>query len=157
MEIIKELIVEIKNEQKEYGENLQPPAEIENTHKLKLKILESFNFNLSPIYLDILEITNGIDYDGTVLYATETTKIVGYDDRFIDGFFEANEIWHEDEYKKSFLVYAESDMYLFFQSLEDSKFYVVPKDSLDVIVYQTLNSKDFFQKILESFLGRFVE
>ena len=32
MEIIKELIVEIKNEQKEYGENLQPPAEIENTH-----------------------------------------------------------------------------------------------------------------------------
>lgn len=156
MKDIIELINNIKKEQNIYGEILQPAAEIEETHKLNNKAF-TLGYKLDSIYLAILEVTNGIDHDGTILYATETINLVGYEDRFIDGFFEANKIWHEDLYKKSFLIYAESEMHLFLQVIEDSNFYIVPRDSIDVILYKTTDSLEFFKKILESCLGNYIE
>ncbi len=158
MKSIKELIKEIEKEQKEYGENIQCPAKKEDIYTLQKEVEDEFDFTLDKVYTKILEVVNGIDSDGTILYATERCLLEGYSDRYIDGLIDANKIWHEDLHKKTFLVYAESDMYLFFQTIEkNSKFCIVPRDSFDCTVYQTTNSIDFFTKILESCLGRYVE
>ncbi len=157
MKNIKYLLELLKIETEKYKEFLQEPLQEEELQFLKYKFEKTMYNKLDEYYLNILSITNGIDNDGVVLYASETKEIKGYNDRFIEGIIEANNIWHEDIYKKNLIFYAESELYLFYQNTFNNVFYCVYRDDFSNIVFETKNANIFFQKIISLSLGNDIE
>ena len=75
--------------------------------------------------------------------------IQGYPDRYLGGLVEENENWHgfDDDFSK-YLFYADSDLYLFGQSIENNLFTCYAKESFgDYLIFETGNDREFFEKI----------
>ncbi len=157
MKNIKYLLEELKQETTKYGEKIQTPLKQSEIDILKNNFKSNFKKNIDEYYLVILSITDGFDNNGVVLYASKTQKIEGYDDRFIDGLLEANALWHKDIDKVSYIFYAESEMYLFFQDIQTDVFSCVSRDNLENIIFQTKSSKSFFENIINLSLGNSIE
>lgn len=157
MKTIDELLIAVKTQNEKYGDLLQTGASQSQCLQLAEKVKEEFNLNISEVYTYILQYTNGFDNDGVVLYSTEKSLLNGYDDRYIDGLLEANESWHRNAGMKDFLFYAESELYLFVQSLENSSLSYRPRDDFDTIIYTAENDKEFFKIIIKLALGENIE
>ncbi len=157
MKNIERLLELLKIETEKCKEFLQEPLKEEELQSLKHRFEKTMCSKLDEYYLKILSITNGIDNNGVVLYASETKEIKGYNDRFIEGIIEANDIWHEDIYKKNLIFYAESELYLFYQNTFNNLFYCVYRDDFSDIVFKTKNANVFFQKIINLSLGNDIE
>ena len=119
--------------------------------------VQTFKFNIPSVFVNILEITNGIDNNGTVLYATERTLINGYEDRYIDGLLEANEEWHTSTDFAAYIFYADSEQYLFVQNIQTKLFSFHPRDDFERMLFSTTDEELFFQIILECALGQDIE
>ncbi|UIR57811.1 YrhA family protein [Sphingobacterium sp. SRCM116780] len=157
METIKSLIEKIKDQNLKYGDEIQLPAVSFDLEKLKSLFIQLFKFEIPTTFVKILEITNGIDNNGTVLYATMRALINGYEDRYIDGIFEANEEWHTNAYFAEYIFYADSEQYLFVQNIQSKLFSFHPRDNFETNLFSTTNEELFFQIILECALGEDIE
>lgn len=157
MEIIESLIERIREQNLKYGDQIQLPAstlDIENLQSLFTKL---FRFEIPITFANILKITNGVDNDGTAMYAASRELISGYDDRYIDGIIEANEEWHTSKDFAEYVFYADSEQYLFVQNLQTKLFSFHPRDRFETTLFETTDEELFFQIILECALGEDVE
>jgi hypothetical protein len=141
------LIKQLKETREQYGGYLQKPAANKDIERLNNAVKTKFKMELSAVYKSILLETNGFNENGVFLYGTETDLIEGYWDRSLDGFLEANEVWHENDDFSSYLFYAEADLYVFVQSLKDKSYLCYARDSFDNPVFKTNDDNDFFEKI----------
>lgn len=157
MEKIKQLIEKIRHQNEKYGDTMQPPVSFDEIKILKEQVSKKYNVELSETYTYILSITNGIDNDGTIIYSTSKNLISGYDDRYISGILDANDDWHKNSNFAQYIFYADSEIYLFVQSLEDNLFSYRYRDDFDTIIYSTTDDKEFFEIILKCALGEDVE
>lgn len=157
MKIIDALLSALKMQSEKYGDLLQTGASEAQCLQLMEKIKKEFNIDISEVYTCILSYTNGFDHDGVVLYSLEKSLLNGYDDRYIDGIAEANESWHRNIEMRDFLFYAESELYLFVQSLEDSSLSYRPRDDFNTIIYVIENDEEFFELIIRLALGENIE
>lgn len=157
MKTIDELLNALKTQNEKYGDLLQTAASQDQCLQLSKRVKDEFNLSISEVYIYLLQYTNGFDNDGVVLYSTEKSLINGYDDRYIDGILEANKSWHRNTEMKDFLFYAESEQYLFVQSLENSSLSYRPRDDFDTIIYKAKNDKEFFEIIIKLALGENIE
>lgn len=146
MEKINLLLDRIEKQNLSYGDKIQPPARSRSIEYLENVVVQKFKIQLSATYKEILLKTDGIDNDGVVLYSSEKSLIVGYKDRYIDGFIEANEEWQSNKNFADYLFYADSDMYLFVQSLNDKTFSYRPRDRFEDIVFST-GDENLFLKL----------
>jgi hypothetical protein len=114
MKTIYQLIERIKQQNEKYGDKIQLPAALKEIEVLSNQVSEKYNIPLSEAYKNILLQTNGVDNDGVVIYASEKTTIIGYEDRYIDGFLEANEDWQSnDDFSKFLFLPIQICIYLF--------------------------------------------
>ena len=143
------LIEQLREVREEFGNYLQMPAAKEDVERLSNVVKEKFKIELSPIYQSILLKTNGFNENGVFLYGSETSLLRGYSDRYLRGLLETNETWHEsyDGFSK-YLFYADSDSYLFGQSIENKLFTCYAKESFgEYLIFETNNDFEFFEKI----------
>jgi hypothetical protein len=145
------LIEKLRDIREKYGNSLQKAATPEDVELLNKVVKKKFKIELSPVYQFILLNTNGFNENGVFLYGNKTALIQGYTDRYLGGLVEENETWHGfDEKLSKYLFYAESDSYLFGQSLENKVFTCYAKESFgDYLVFETSNDSDFFEKIFK--------
>ncbi|MDR2906097.1 MAG: YrhA family protein [Helicobacteraceae bacterium] len=148
-ENLKILLEGLRKAREKYGDSPQKPATSKEVEKLNKAVMENFNIELSPVYKSILLKTNGFNENGVFLYGSETNLIAGYSDRYLEGIMEANEIWREDDDFSNYLFYAESDLYLFAQSLKDQLYSCRARDSFDDVIFETNDDNDFFEKIFK--------
>jgi hypothetical protein len=146
-ENLKILLEQLRKAREEYGDSLQKPATDKEVERLNNAVMENFNIELSSVYKSILLKTNGFNENGVFLYGNETNLIAGYSDRYLEGVMEANETWHEDDDFSNYLFYADSDSYVFVQSLEDKRYSCRVRDSFDEVIFETNDDNDFFEKI----------
>jgi hypothetical protein len=148
---LKSLITRLGEVRKKYGSSLQKPTTIEDIERLINAVNEKFGTQLSLVYQRILLITNGFNENGVYLYGSKTALIEGSSDLYLEGLIEANMTWHESYNGFSnHLFYAESDIYLFCQSLENKIFTCHSKDSFgDYLVFETVDENEFFEKIFK--------
>ncbi|GGE67246.1 hypothetical protein EV200_108118 [Pedobacter psychrotolerans] len=150
MKKLENIISAIKEQNLKYGDQLPSPASTEEINDLERKTTQIFQVELPEAYKGILSQTNGIDNDGVMLYGTKTLPIEGYQDRFISGLMAANEEWKEFA---GYLFYAESDMYLFVQSLSDKSFSYRSRERFEDVIFSTEDNELFFEIILNLSLG----
>lgn len=143
------LIRKLEEARGKYGDVLQKPATSQIVELLNAEIQRQYNIELSSVYKTILLKTNGFNENGVFLYGAKTKVIEGHSNRYLEGIIEANEIWHENETFSDYLFYAESDMYLFVQSLKTQLFSCRVRDGFKELVYETSIDSDFFEKIFQ--------
>jgi len=143
------LIEQLRKAREEYGNFLQRPATKEDVERLNIAVKEKFKIEISSIYKSILLKTNGFNENGVFLYGSKTDLLQGYSDRNLGGLIETNETWHESfDGFSNHLFYADSDSYLFGQSIESKLFVCYTKENFsDYLIFETSNDNDFFEKI----------
>jgi hypothetical protein len=146
-----QLIKQLKHQRETYGGKLQMSAKQSEIERLSIAIRDKYNIDLAISYKSILSETNGFNENGVFLYGTKTSLIEGYSDRYLDGLLEANQGWHHDKDFSQYLFYADSDMYLFCQSLEIKtlQYSCRARDCFDEIIFETRDENRFFEKIFE--------
>lgn len=126
------MVSEIQKEKSEFGEETQLPASQERIRSLILKASEELNYTVPKSYSELVALMDGIFYNGIRIYSSHPQKIGGYEDRFLEGFVEANLLWRENEDNLQIVVYAESGHRLYIHHLEKNEFQLVDRITQDV-------------------------
>lgn len=146
-----DLINKIVEKKKNYNRKTQLGLSEHKFSHIVRDTADTLNYELPYIYLKLLEITDGIDHNGIVLYASETAEINGRPDRQIEGITEANKLWREGDNQNIF-VFAESGDYLYVHNLENNQFQVVDRITQDEIC-----TFDTFEKLLVTVLKNMLD
>lgn len=149
------LTEKIKQEINDLGGSLYPMVPLDELKQLANHIKAKYDIDLPDGYKKILGIMDGFNFDGVFLYRGNLTAT--YNSKNLQNILESNEEWQSSEDFENYLFYADSDMYLFVQSLEDKSFSYRPRDSFDHVIYSTTNDELFFEIILKLALGENIE
>ena len=154
MEVVNEinsLLDLMRRIKQENGRYMQYPASTEEVDVLCQTTKKKFDIDLSRAYQSILLITNGFRENGVQLYGTETKLQEGYkkEEIFVEGFLDANENWKHNIDFADYIVYAESDTYIFAQSLITKNYLCHEQgDFENSFIWETTNDRTFFEIIL---------
>lgn len=148
---IKSLLGTMRKKKQDRLRYMQYPAAKDEVNDLYYIIKKKYNMELSPVYQSILLQTNGFRENGVVLYGTETHLLEGYkEDMYVEGFPEANENWKHNIDFANYIIYAESDTYLFAQSSRTKLFSChTQEDFEESLLWETANDIFFFETILK--------
>lgn len=69
---------------------LQPPSSASDIEKLRRRSQGELGCDIPDEYSRLLAVTNGLVWNGLMIYATETTPLVGIPNLSVQGFVEAN-------------------------------------------------------------------
>ena len=114
---------------------VQPPCSAVSAERLKLEVRAEFSCDVPAGYIDFLRITNGVEWNGLGIYASETARLVGYVgkiDSYIQGFVDANLDWRAFEPHKDYLYFANSGISLYAYNLVESRYEIQDQSSMDV-------------------------
>jgi hypothetical protein len=130
-ETYKLLLEQISAKASRYGESLQPPCDAKAVDSLRLRAREQLRLEIPPGYAEFLMLHNGLDWDGLVIYASETCPISGYVDRFIEGLVESNLGFRDNARMKRFLVLGDSGLELYVYEPEENAYSTIERVSLE--------------------------
>lgn len=135
-----DLIKQIANEMKRFGLTQQPACSPNDIDTLKRNALHELGHTIPGAYLAFLSVVNGLDWNGLVVYASERSPIVGFTDRFIEGFVEGNLAYRDFEPLKGYLIFADDGDALFTYQISTSKYQVVA--SVGLTLLESFNTFD---------------
>jgi len=132
----RDLLERVAQEQARFGSGLQPPASPEQLKSVVERARTQLHVELPAEYLEFLKQTNGFDWNGVVIYASETVPIVGHPDRTISGIVEMNLGFRDDERFNDLLVLGSNgmDLYTYRVSTREYEIYdEVPHELIDTL------------------------
>ncbi|MHC9543218.1 MAG: YrhA family protein [Vulcanimicrobiota bacterium] len=127
-----DILKPVAEELAKYGCSLQPPCEEGNIHTLIKRVKEELSAALPDNYAAFLREVKGLDYNGLVIFADETTPIAGFDDRFIEGIVEANLGYRDAEDLKDYLVLGTNGGVHYVQKIGADEYQSIDAVSLDL-------------------------
>ena len=149
MKSILALIEKINSIKKEIGYKVEAPISDLELSKFINQFNNKYGFAPPRVYLQVLALSNGINFNGTFFYGvTESSNL---------DFIDSNLNWESDFEFKKFIFYADSEQYLFVQSLQNKLFSFHPRDRFETTIFETTDEELFFQIILECALGEDIE
>ncbi len=122
---------QISAKHKEYGESLQPACSARELADLQLRARKELGIDIPPGYAEFLRQNDGFDWNGLVIFASKTVPIVGYTDRFIEGFVDWNLGFRSAEWKNEFVVFGDSGLDLYLYEPAKEKYSARDRVSLD--------------------------
>lgn len=106
----KNFLIEIEKMEEKYGSTLREPATENEVIKLNHDANQKFeNIVLPKSYIEFLNIVNGLDFNGLVIYGVDKDFLEKEVEEDIHGFIETNELWYENEWQKQYLFFGDSD------------------------------------------------
>lgn len=103
-----------------------PPAELDT---LRRRAHRELGVDVPDAYCGFLSLMDGLDWNGLVIYASKTTPIMGYPDRFIEGFVEATRGWRDYEENSHLLFFGESGLSQYVYDPTKAEFQVLDRQS----------------------------
>lgn len=122
----------------------QPPSTVTQRLSLQKRAEAELSATIPGDYLAFLEKSNGLDWNGVTIFATETIPIEGFSDRFIEGFVDANLGYRDYEPFAQYLVFGESDMDFYALEISSQRYVILEKVSLDI-----MNTVPSFEQLLD--------
>lgn len=110
---MKDTIEAVLADKNAFGEAVQPPAASIAIEIAQAKIKLDFDAELPDDFISFLKITNGIDFNGAVLYGVGQTDTERGPGEFWQGIVETNTLWREGGEWSDVLIIGETDMDLF--------------------------------------------
>ena len=124
-----ELLKEAARWLKKYDRQMQPPASEAELVSLVERAQAELGQKVPAGYEAFLRIADGFDWNGCTIYGSHTRPLAGYNDRFIQGFVEANLIWRDDEANEEYLYFADGDISRYGYHLPSKQYQVKDRQS----------------------------
>lgn len=106
----KDKLKEIIQEKKIYGEKVNIGATEEEIAIFFKEAKTELNVDLPNDYASILELVNGLEFNGFILYGIDQTLSCKQPNQSINGLIEYNKIWYENEWQKKYIFMGESNI-----------------------------------------------
>ncbi len=106
----KEKLQQIAQEEKVYGEEINAGATRKEIQLFLEKCRTELNVDAPDEYLKILEVVNGIEFNGFILYGIDEELLDTQPNQPVNGMIEYNKMWYENEWQKQYLFLGESDI-----------------------------------------------
>ena len=138
--MLQKILAQIEKERSVYNESMQSKCLIEKIKNLQKVFFGVSKMELPTGYLDFLQIMDGLDWNGVTIYASKTSLIDGYSDRYIQGVIEANSIYSKFKFHKDLIFLGESGMDTYVYSTDTCQYQIIERVSLDVIqIFQSFD------------------
>jgi len=118
----KDRLQKIIQEKNLYGEKVNIGA---TEGEIQLLIKETKNelkIDLPREYVKILEVVNGIEFNGFILYGIDQKLLNKQQNQRINGLIEYNTIWYENEWQKQYIFLGESNISWYVYDLSIGKY-----------------------------------
>lgn len=125
----KEKLEEIIQEKALYGEKVNSGALEKEIKVLNEKVAAELDVILPDEYIGVLEIINGIEYNGFMIYGIDEGLLEESPNQHINGLIELNKIWYENEQQKQYLFLGESSISWYVYDLLIKKYYELDNPS----------------------------
>lgn len=126
------VIVAARDAQVAVGEIVQPGADEARIAALRAALQREFGATLPDDYAALLRRSDGVDFDGLVLYGSWQSEANSGPGGFWQGLVAANKMWREGPGHEGYLVLGETDIDLFTVALDGSNPVLRDKVSSDV-------------------------
>lgn len=93
-----------------YGEKINIGATKGEIQLLAKEAKSELNIDLPSEYIKILEVVNGIEFNGFILYGIDQKLLTQKQNQLINGLIECNKIWYESELQKQYIFLGESNI-----------------------------------------------
>ena len=144
-----ELLKRVEEEQRRFGSALQPPAAEEQIQRLLDRAREELHTEPPAEYLDFLRLTNGLDWNGVVIYASETVPIVGHPDRHISDLLEMNLNYRDDPRFEDLLVLGSNGMDIYAYRISKGIYEII-----DEVPHELVETIPTFDELMTKILTR---
>ena len=143
-----QLLGEVHDRQRKYEMFVEPPAPAERIEPLRSAARVELSIDLPAEYAAFLELSDGLDWNGAVIYATER-KAEAPGRPFLEGLVPANLDLRDNPDLGRLLVLGESGMELYVHDPQSGAFRIIDRVSMDP--YDTFDSfGDLLAAILRS-------
>ena len=118
------------------GRTLQPGCTSNQIDQLVKSVRETLGTTLPEGYIEFLSYTNGLMYNGLMIYASQETVLQGGQDVCIWGIVEANLLHRSDPFFNDFLVFGQGNMDYYALYLPDNSYRIidrVPGNVIDIL------------------------
>ena len=130
------LLMEIERDIRTMGRTLQPGCTSNQINQLVKSVREILGTTLPEGYIQFLSYTNGLMYNGLMIYASQETVLQGGQDVCIWGIVEANLLHRSDPFFNDFLVFGQGNMDYYALYLPDNSYRIidrVPGNVIDIL------------------------
>ena len=132
MKMWKEHLEEIRQEEKQYGGDINCGISKEEAENFIKAVKEELGIALPEEYLKILTIVNGIEFNGFILYGADEPLLKKEPNQHVNGLIDCNKVWHENEWQKQYLFLGESSISWYVYDLKAKKYYELDNPSGEV-------------------------
>ncbi|MGM0805624.1 MAG: YrhA family protein [Bacillota bacterium] len=137
----KDLLLEIKKIEEKYESLFRNPACDSEIMKMKNNVEQNLiSVALPSSYIKFLQTTNGLDFNGLVIYGVDQVFLEKKKAIDIQGFIETNNLWHENDWQKQYIFYGDSNTAWYGYDQVENKYVELDKPSGTLI--QTFDSFD---------------
>jgi len=126
------VIMAARDAQVAVGEVVQSGADETRIAALRAALQREFGATLPDDYAALLRRSDGVDFDGLVLYGSAQSETAPGPGGFWQGLIAANRLWRQGPGHENWLVLGETDMDLFTVALDGSQPVLRDKVSSDV-------------------------
>lgn len=143
------LIDEVKKIGSKYNEVLEPPCTEANLKRLRERSRAQLMADVPDDYVDFLRITDGLDFNGMSVYASERTTSKDSSQAEIFGFVETNLIHRDVDVMRNYLVFGGDSLNIYVLDVRNNEYQVLDRVSLDKVT-----SFSSFGEMLEQAIKR---
>lgn len=118
----KDKLQEIVQEKNIYDEKINIGASEEEIQRFIEEIKLELKVDLPSDYVKILEVVNGIEFNGFILYGIDQQILTKKQNQTINGLIEYNKIWYENEWQNKYIFLGESNISWYVYDLESKKY-----------------------------------
>jgi SMI1 / KNR4 family. len=127
------LLMEIDRDIRTMGRTLQPGCTSNQIDQLVKSVREMLGTTLPEDYIQFLSYTNGLMYNGLMIYSSQETVLQGRPDVCIWGIVEANLLHRSDPFFNDFLVFGQGNMDYYALYLPDNSYRIIDRVPGNVI------------------------
>lgn len=118
----KDKLQEIETEMDLYGEKINIGATEEEMESFLKEIEAELKVSLPNDYVKTLEVVNGVELNGFILYGVDQHLLSMQPNQSIYGLIEYNKIWYENEWQKKYIFLGESNVSWYVYDLIECKY-----------------------------------
>lgn len=118
----KDKLQEIIQEKSIYGEKINIGAAEEEIEIFFKEAKAELNVDLPNDYAKILELVNGLEFNGFILYGIDQNPLSKQPNQSINGLIEYNKIWYENEWQKKYIFIGESNISWYVYDFAECKY-----------------------------------
>ena len=144
-----QLLDQVAEEQRRFGSELQPPVTEEQLQRVVEDASRRLSVKLPNEYLHFLLVTNGLDWNGVVIYGAGPNPITAHPDRSIPDIVEMNQNYRDDQRFNDLLVLGSNGMDIYTYRISTDRYEIY-----DEVPHELTETFPTFDELMSKALTR---